>query len=44
VQRVIGMRCAQLDPARMQQTEHEHGLFRRGILTLLPPQEIRLAA
>lgn len=44
VQRVLGARCANLDPARMQQIEDQHGLFRRGILTLLPPQEIQLAA
>ena len=34
--RLLGQRCADLDSKEMERLESEHGLFRRGILTLLP--------
>lgn len=36
VEEVLGRPCSALDGARMQALEDRHGLFRRGILTLLP--------
>lgn len=34
--RLLDQRCADLDSNEMERLESEHGLFRRGILTLLP--------
>ena len=39
VGRLLGRRCADLDGAEMARIEETHGLFRRGILTLLPKAE-----
>lgn len=39
VDALLGHFCEELDGARMQALEERHGLFRRGILTLVPPGE-----
>lgn len=39
VHSLLGRSCGDLDGARMQTLEESRGLFRRGILTLAPPQE-----
>lgn len=36
VEEMLGQACAALDGERMQALEERHGLFRRGILTLVP--------
>lgn len=37
VRDLLGRRCAELDSARMERIEREHGVFRNGILSLSPP-------
>lgn len=37
VQQLLGRRCGELDSVQMNRIEAEHGLFRRGLLTLAPP-------
>jgi hypothetical protein len=37
VRDLLGRRCAELESARMERLEREHGLFRNGILSLHPP-------
>lgn len=39
VEEVLGRSCSELDGERMQALEERHGLFRRGILTLVPGAE-----
>lgn len=39
VEEVLGRSCSELDGERMQAIEERHGLFRRGILTLVPAAE-----
>lgn|GEM_PF-804973 len=39
VEDVLGRSCADLDGERMRALEERHGLFRRGILTLVPAAE-----
>lgn len=40
VHSLLGRYCGDLDGARMQALEESRGLFRRGILTLLPPRGV----
>lgn len=39
VEEVLGRSCSELDGERMRALEERHGLFRRGILTLVPGAE-----
>lgn len=39
VEEVLGRSCSELDGERMHSLEERHGLFRRGILTLVPTAE-----
>jgi hypothetical protein len=34
---LIGRRCGDLDSGDMERIESQHGFFRRGLLTLMPP-------
>jgi hypothetical protein len=37
LRQLIGRRCGDLDSAEMERIESQHGFFRRGLLTLVPP-------
>ena len=37
--RLLGRRCADLDTKEMRSLEEQHGLFRRGMLALAPPNQ-----
>ncbi len=39
IAQTLGQRCADLDPGEMHGLEERHGFFRRGLLTLVPPDQ-----
>ena len=42
--RILGRRCADLDPKEMCRLEERHGLFRRGMLALVSPDQAATSA
>ncbi len=42
--RILGRRCADLDPEEMCRLEERHGLFRRGMLALVSPDQAATSA
>lgn len=42
--RVLGRRCGDLDPEEMHRLEEQYGLFRRGMLALISPDQVATSA